>query len=199
MLGRRARCNSWRASRSRISWRGRMDNAGFEVPRLFPCLSLGCVLGEWRKRQALFALPSGGNLLSRMFRLACSSLLRFGLFTALLLIASSSSTLAQSASALGTISGEVTDQQGNAVAGAQITVRSADFSSARRLTTSDSGSFTATLLNPGVYTVEVRAPGFVLKKPARVTVGVGSSVQLTIKMGVAGTSENVTVKGHGAT
>jgi hypothetical protein len=176
-----------------------MDNAGFEVPQLFPCLSLGCVLGEWRKPQALFALPSGGNLLSRMFRLACSSLLQFGLFTALLLIACSSSAFAQAASALGTISGEVTDQQGNAVAGAQITVRSADFSSARRLTTSDSGSFTATLLNPGVYTVEAKAPGFVLKKPARVTVGVGSSVQLTVKMGVAGTSENVTVKGHGAT
>ena len=107
--------------------------------------------------------------------------------------------MAQSASALGTISGEVTDQQGNAVAGAQVIVRSADFTSTRKLTTSNSGGFTVTSLNPGAYTVEVKASGFTLKKPARVTVGVGSSVQLTIKLGVAATSESVTVAGHGPT
>ncbi len=81
--------------------------------------------------------------------------------------------------------------------GAGVTIRSADFASTRKLTTSDSGSFTATMLNPGAYMVDVKAPGFTLKKPARVMVGIGSSVQLTIKLGVAATSENVTVTGHG--
>lgn len=78
-----------------------------------------------------------------------------------------------------------------------MTVRSADFASTRKLTTSDAGGFTATMLNPGAYLVDVKAPGFTLKKPARVMVGVGSSVQLTIKLGVAAASENVTVTGHG--
>ena len=78
-------------------------------------------------------------------------------------------------------------------------IRSADFSSVRTLTTSDTGAFTAPLLQPGVYTVEVAAPGFKLKKPARVTLGVGSGVKLDIRLGVAGTSENVTVTGHGPT
>jgi len=107
--------------------------------------------------------------------------------------------MAQSAASRGTIGGTVTDPQGNAVPGAQVTIRSADFTSARTLTTSDTGTFTAALLNPGVYTVEVKALGFTLKKPARVTLGVGSGVRLAIQMGVAGTSENVTVAAHGPT
>ncbi len=115
------------------------------------------------------------------------------------LLLCSSLALAQSAASRGTISGTVTDPKGNVVAGATVTIRSADFTSARTLTTSDTGTFVAPLLNPGAYTVEVQATGFRLKKPARVSVGVGSSVQLAIQLGVAGKSENVTVTGHGPT
>src|SRR5580704_1090968 len=104
-----------------------------------------------------------------------------------------SSSHAQSASAKGVISGTVSDQQGAAVAGAKVTIRSADFTSARTLITSETGGFTAAMLNSGAYTIEVKAPGFVLKKPARVTLGVGSSVQVTIRLGVAGTKQDVTV------
>ena len=104
---------------------------------------------------------------------------------------------AQSASARGSISGTVTDQQGRAVAGAQVTIRSADFSSSRKVITNGDGIFSAALLNAGAYTIEVKAPGFVLKKPARVTLGVGSSVTLKIQLGLAGASENVKVTGHG--
>jgi hypothetical protein len=118
---------------------------------------------------------------------------------AVLLLLSPSAALAQSAAARGAISGTVADPQGNAVAGAQVTIRSADFSSARTLTTSDTGSFTAVLLNPGAYTIEVKASGFRLKKPARVTLGVGSSVRIAIQLGVASASENVTVTAHGPT
>ncbi len=107
--------------------------------------------------------------------------------------------LAQSVAAKGVISGAVTDPQGSAVAGAQVTIRSADFTSARTLVTSSSGTFTAAMLDPGAYTIAVKASGFVLKKPARVTLGVGSSVQLTIRLGVAGTSQNITVSGRGPT
>ena len=116
-----------------------------------------------------------------------------------LIVLASSAGWAQSAASRGVISGTVTDPQGNTVAGAHVTIRSADFTSARTLTTSDTGAFTAALLPAGVYTVEVTAPGFKLKKPARVTLGVGSSVRLDIRLGVAGTSENVTVTGHGPT
>ena len=55
------------------------------------------------------------------------------------------------------------------------------------------------MLSPGPYTVEVKAPGFALKKPARVTLGVGSSVKIAIRLGVAGVSHDVTVTAHGPT
>jgi hypothetical protein len=109
------------------------------------------------------------------------------------------SSHAQSASAKGVISGTVSDQQGAAISGAKVTIRSADFTSARTLITSETGGFTAAMLNSGAYTIEVKAPGFVLKKPARVTLGVGSSVQVTIRLGVAGTKQDVTVSGRGPT
>ena len=107
--------------------------------------------------------------------------------------------MGQSAAAHGIISGTVTDSQGGAVPGAKVTIRSADFASAREFVTSGTGTFTAAMLYPGAYTVEVKAPGFSLKKPVRVTLGVGSSVQVAIKLTVAGTSQNVTVSGHGPT
>ena len=95
------------------------------------------------------------------------------------------------------ISGTVTDPQGNAVPGAQITIRNTDFSSTRSLVTDDNGNFSTAMLTPGAYTLEVKAPGFSLKKPARVTVGVGSSVQLAIRLGLPPVSQNVTVTAHG--
>ncbi|MGC2108880.1 MAG: carboxypeptidase regulatory-like domain-containing protein, partial [Candidatus Korobacteraceae bacterium] len=138
-------------------------------------------------------------MLREAFRFSVSHLLLLSAAAALLAVLQSPAALAQSTAARGTISGTVTDQQGNAVAGAKVTIRSADFTSSRTLTTSDSGIFTAAMLYSGAYTVEVKAPGFALKKPARVTLSGGSSVQLAIRLGVAGVSQNVTVTGHGPT
>ncbi len=117
----------------------------------------------------------------------------------LLLLLFSAEVFGQSASARGVIGGTVTDPQGDAVPGAQVTIRSTDFTSTRTLTTSDSGTFTAAMLYPGAYTVDVKAAGFSLKKPTRVNLGIGSSVQLTIHLGVAGVKQNVTVSGRGPT
>src|SRR5689334_21008361 len=80
---------------------------------------------------------------------------------------------AQSAAAVGAISGVVIDTSGAAIPGATITVKNTDFSSVRTLTSDDAGAFAATFLPAGAYTVEVRAQGFQAKKPARVTVGAG--------------------------
>jgi len=104
---------------------------------------------------------------------------------------------AQSAAARGSISGTVTDPQGNAVTGAQVTVRNTDFTSARTLTTDDGGGFNATMLTTGAYSVEVKAQGFVLKKPARVTLNVGAHIEINVRMGLAVVSQGVTVTAHG--
>ncbi len=117
----------------------------------------------------------------------------------LLLSLASPSSFGQSAASKGSLKGTVTDPQGSAVAGAQVTIRNTDFTSARVLTTNESGGFNAAMLTPGAYTVEVKAAGFVLKKPARVTIAVGSSVQLTVRMALPGASQTVTVQAHGPT
>ena len=124
-------------------------------------------------------------------------LLRTSLSFAVLLW--SSAAFAQAASARGSIGGTVTDPQGNAVAGAHVIVRNTDFTSSRNLTTNEDGVYNATMLTPGAYTVEVKAQGFTLKKPARVTLGVGSSIQVDIRLGVASVSQGVTVTAHGQT
>jgi hypothetical protein len=110
-----------------------------------------------------------------------------------------SAAFAQSAAARGSISGTVTDPHGNAVAGAHVIVRNTDFTSSRDLVSNENGGYNATMLTPGAYTVEVKAQGFTLKKPARVTLGVGSSIQVDIRLGVALVSQGVTVTAHGPT
>ena len=103
----------------------------------------------------------------------------------------------QSAASRGSLGGTVTDPQGNAIAGAQVTVRNVDFSSTRSLVTDEKGAYSATMLTTGVYTVEVKAQGFTLKKPARITLNVGASVEVDVRMGVAAVSQGVTVTAHG--
>ena len=137
-----------------------------------------------------YTLPA--NLRRNQIRPLLLSLIAVGLLWSL-------PSQAQSAAAKGSISGTVTDPQGNAVPGAQITIRNTDFGSVRSLVADDNGSFSTAMLIPGAYTVEVKASGFSLKKPARVTVGVGGSVQLTIWLGLPPVSQSVTVTAHGPT
>ena len=137
---------------------------------------------------------------TREQRLIWFPLLRSAQFAiALMLLLLCSLSFAQSAASKATIGGTVTDPQGNPVAGAQVVVRNLDFTSTRDLLTNESGAFSAAMLSPGAYTIDVKSPGLGLKKPMRVTVGVGSSVQLTIRLGLPALSQNVTVTAHGPT
>ncbi len=106
---------------------------------------------------------------------------------------------AQSAASRGTISGIVTDPHGNAISGAKVTIRNADLASTRVVTANEEGRFVVALLPSGPYLIQVTAPGFSLKKPVRVTLGVGSSLQVNLAMAIAATSQNVTVTGRGPT
>ena len=124
---------------------------------------------------------------------------RSSITTALWLLLSACIAFAQSASSRGSIGGTVTDPQGNVIPGAQVIVRNLDLTSTRTLTTDDNGAFRATMLTIGTYTLEVKAQGFTLKKPARVTLNVGASVEVNVRMGVAAVSQGVTVTAHGPT
>src|SRR2546423_957389 len=99
----------------------------------------------------------------------------------------------------GILRGSVLDPQGRAVAGAHITVRNADFNTARTLDSNGSGESAAPLRAAGSYTVTVEAAGFEPKKLTKINVNVGSAVRLTIRLQLATTTEEVTVRGRAAT
>ena len=102
-------------------------------------------------------------------------------------------------SGTGSISGVVTDPQGQVIAGAKVTLRNADFGTTRGVTTDANGSFLAASLPAGTYMVNAEAAGFTMKKAVRVSLSTGSSVQLTVALGIARTSEQVTVTGRAPT
>jgi len=117
----------------------------------------------------------------------CVRLRRSGV-SALLSALLAAASWAQSAASRGSIGGTVTDPQGKDIPGAHVTLRNLDFTSTRDLVTDEQGAFRATMLTIGNYTIEVKAQGFTLKKPARIALNVGASVDVDIHMGVAAVS-----------
>jgi len=117
---------------------------------------------------------------------------------ALCLSLSIHSAFAQAA-ASGTLRGSVIDPDRRLIPGVKVTIRNLDFASQRVVTTGPDGEFAAVSLPPGTYSLQAEAPGFKPAKVNRVLLSVGSSVQLTLRLEVAGNSQSVTVKGHAGT
>src|SRR5262249_37483097 len=62
----------------------------------------------------------------------------------------------------GDISGTVTDKQGAAIAGAQVTITNENTGLKRTVSTNERGAFTASLLPVGTYRILIEAKGFKL-------------------------------------
>ena len=100
---------------------------------------------------------------------------------------------------MGAIRGVVLDPQGKPVPRALIVVRNTDFTTARELTADDEGVFVTTFLAPGSYAVQVKAAGFELKKPVRMTIGAGTTLNVELRLSIKGAAQSVTVSGTGPT
>ncbi|MEP6923383.1 MAG: carboxypeptidase-like regulatory domain-containing protein, partial [Pyrinomonadaceae bacterium] len=100
----------------------------------------------------------------------------------------------------GSIVGTVTDPNGAVVANAKLTVTNNATGEAREITSADDGNFTATNLDPGVYSVRVEAGGFKTLVFQTVTVETNGRAPLTAKFTeVAGVGDNtVTVSAESA-
>ncbi len=93
----------------------------------------------------------------------------------------------------GQIVGTVTDPSGALIPGANVIVRSVATGAARTGTTTDSGSFTFTNLQPDVYEVSATAPGFnTLRQQITITVGSKLGLDLKLEVGKAETVVEVT-------
>ena len=95
----------------------------------------------------------------------------------------------------GTIRGDVTDQNGAAIAGASVKlINVARNQEVRTATTDANGSYTMAEVDPATYEVVVTAQGFAEGRVTNVTVEPNRNVRLdAVQLGVSGTSAVVEV------
>ena len=91
--------------------------------------------------------------------------------------------------------GNVTDKTGAAVAGVEVTVSNVATNTAQRLTTDDSGAYSAVNLIPGAYTVQASKAGFRNAIFRDYTLQVSQAARLDIQLEVGDVNQAVEVTG----
>lgn len=109
-----------------------------------------------------------------------------------------SAARAQSTAPGGILGGVVTDPQGKPVSGAKVTVRNLDLAFERTAVTGSDGQFSIPLLPSGSYLIRASAKGLALRAPVRVTVSLGGSVRVSLRLSLATTAQRVVVRGRAA-
>lgn len=105
----------------------------------------------------------------------------------------SCATLTLAQPAVATLTGRVSDPQEAPVSGAVVTVRSVATAAALTVTTNDDGHFTAPMLPPGAYSVEVQVSGFAPWRLASLTLQVGRDRYLDVRLSLQAVQETITV------
>src|SRR5690348_2221119 len=95
----------------------------------------------------------------------------------------------------GSIDGTVTDPQGNAVAGAKVTVTSITKNTAQDTTTNDAGNYSVIHLIPDTYKVHIEASGFKAYDVPSVIVQVDTTARLDAQLQVGAVTQSVEVTG----
>src|SRR5690348_12275167 len=91
----------------------------------------------------------------------------------------------------GTISGTVTDPQGNRILGAAVVVTNTDTNVPTTLTTNSSGFYEAPLLLPGPYQVTVEARGFKKTVRPNLVLTLGGQLKIDIQLEVGSLTESI--------
>src|SRR5262249_37492438 len=95
-----------------------------------------------------------------------------------------------------TISGLVTDQNGQAVANAIVKAVKVDTNETKEVKTTSEGRYSIPYLNPAIYNIEVTASGFQTLKREGVTLRVADKLDLPLQLTVGQVSETVVVAGQ---
>jgi len=96
----------------------------------------------------------------------------------------------------GSIIGTVTDPQGNAVAGAKVTVVSVTKSFTFETTTNESGNYSVTHLIPDTYKIRVEAAGFKVSDIPSVAVSADAAASIDIQLQVGAVTQTIEVTGE---
>ena len=118
-----------------------------------------------------------------------------GCFVVFCLVVAMSAPNSSGQAVFGSVIGTVTDAQGNAVAGAKVTVTSVGKNTVLESTTNESGNFSVTHLIPDTYRVHVEATGFKGYDVASVVVNADSSVSIDASLQVGEVTQTVEVTG----
>ena len=113
---------------------------------------------------------------------------------AMLALALAGAAVAQ-VNATGTFSGQVTDPTGAAVANAQVKITNQQTGVSVSKSTASDGYYTVPLLKPGVYSIDVTAPGFSPMTRKDLTLQIQQVVEQDFKLQVGGVQQEVTVVG----
>jgi hypothetical protein len=119
-----------------------------------------------------------------------------GWLVAVCLVAAMAAPNASGQAVFGSILGTVTDQQGNAVAGAKITVTSTTKNFTFDATSNESGIYSVTHLIPDTYKVHVEATGFKAYDVASVSVSADSSVNVDAQLQIGVVTQSIEVTGE---
>lgn len=106
--------------------------------------------------------------------------------------------IASAQSERGNISGIITDPAGAAVAGAELSVINRDTNATIKLTSTSAGDYNAPNLSPGVYRIEVTAPGFKRFVQQNVIVAASTTVRTDIALQLGQVSEQIEVSATAA-
>ncbi len=109
------------------------------------------------------------------------------------LFASAVAVFAQADVSSSTVKGTVTDQQGAAVANANVTIKSDLLGVTRTAVTDSDGVFQVLALRPGLYDIHLQAPGFAQYLIKDVQLTVGQTAVYDIKLEIAKVTNEVTV------
>src|SRR5688572_22953901 len=108
-----------------------------------------------------------------------------------LLLALVGASAASAQDTTGKLTGKLTDTQGLAVPGATVTVTGPQ--GARSFTTDTDGRFNAPFLTPGTYSVRAELTGFKAVDITGISVSLGQTTDLGIKMEIGGLTETISV------
>jgi len=96
----------------------------------------------------------------------------------------------------GSIVGTITDPQGNAVAGAKVTVTSLAKGTAEEATTSETGAYTVIHLIPDSYKIHIEAAGFKAYDVASLLVQVDTAARVDAQLQVGEARDSIEVSGE---
>ena len=99
-------------------------------------------------------------------------------------------------SGTGTITGTVTDPKGLTIPAANVVIKNTDTGIERPIATTDTGSYTATFLQPGHYQITVTKDGFTTVVRRDLNLSVGQTLTVDVGLTLGTSVSEITVTGE---